>query len=145
MSSFSEQLDFCLPHQFLQDFCLRFWWFPIWHWQGEGGECHKSASSYQHWHPCDSLRFGNPPAIRRRIPHEILKCLLTACTALPCKIKVPSLFISQYLSKEHIRGRIEWHYWAHTRLHLGYLFQVPPVETDMGQTEFLQSHLLKES
>lgn len=92
MSSAPQQLYFCLPHQLVQDFCLRFWRFPVCQW---GEEDHKSASSHQHWHPCDSLRFGNPPAIRRWTLHEILTCLLFTCTVLPRKVKVPSPFISQ--------------------------------------------------
>lgn len=66
---------------------------------------HKPASSHQHWHHCGNLKFGNTPAISRWTLHEILKCLLTAYAVLPYKVKVPSLFISQYLSKQHILGK----------------------------------------
>lgn len=65
----AHQVYFCLPHRLLQDFCVCFWSFPVCQW---GEESHQSASSHQHWHPCDSLRFGNPPAIRRWTLHEIL-------------------------------------------------------------------------
>lgn len=119
MSSIPEQLYFCLPHQLVQDLCLHFWWFPVWQWWGD----HKSASSHQHWHPCGSLRFGNTPAIRRWTFHEILKCLLTTCAVLP--YKVPSPFIFQYLSKQHVWGNIEWYYRARTWHHLGYRNSFP--------------------
>lgn len=53
------------------------------------------------------------------------KCLLTACTVLPYKVKVSSPFTSQYLSKQHIQGKIEWYYGAYPWHHLGYRNSFP--------------------